>query len=506
MFRRVRNRIALVAAAICAAAAPLSSQADTGPLNGTPDDVRVAPLLTTHWAQGSVGNNKLCYNYYTPLNRVCGCTATAIGQIMYYHRYPTERILPGEYLYDDIDEYGKYFVYQNGTGGMTNTTTGVYTEFDPPYGGPYRWSDMVDSPDGHTESEAARSAIGQLTRDAGFAEFSHYFVGETSGYTAAIASGLILNLHYADAVRTGFDANKFIANIDAGLPVQVGLTGHAVVADGYGYHNGKLYIHINYGHGGTNSGWYDPTSTIGSGNKNLQDMVANIFPPTRGARHSSVISGRILDANGNPVANASVTATDLSSYAAVSTNSNAKGIYAFILPAGNYALVAESGNAIGNSGCTVLASSQKTRAEGDGWGSGVNNSMSGVDIAVSSNVDYGKCWRNNAGDGLFSNPQNWSGNTLPASGEDVTVIATSETLITSASAMTVGTVSVPFGVARFGGSGVITVRRQPRDWRRVAILLACHSVRGRGGDHRRGRACRRGHHRRGHAGDQPGGG
>ena len=305
-FRRVRNRIALVAAAICAAAAPLSSQADTGPLNGTPDDVRVAPLLTTHWAQGSVGNNKLCYNYYTPLNRVCGCTATAIGQIMYYHRYPTERILPGEYLYDDIDEYGKYFVYQNGTGGMTNTTTGVYTEFDPPYGGPYRWSDMVDSPDGHTESEAARSAIGQLTRDAGFAEFSHYFVGETSGYTAAIASGLILNLHYADAVRTGFDANKFIANIDAGLPVQVGLTGHAVVADGYGYHNGKLYIHINYGHGGTNSGWYDPTSTIGSGNKNLQDMVANIFPPTRGARHSSVISGRILDANGNPVANGRV--------------------------------------------------------------------------------------------------------------------------------------------------------------------------------------------------------
>ena len=72
-------------------------------------------------------------------------------------------------------------------------------------------------------------------------------------------------------------------------------------------------------------------------------------------------------------------------------------------------------------------------------------------------MDYGKCWRNNAGDGLFSNPQNWSDNTLPASGEDVTVIATSETLITSASDMTVGTVSVPFGVARFGGSGVITV-------------------------------------------------
>ena len=443
-----------IGAAVAAVFIVVKQAQAAGPLSSI-DDVRVGPLMTTHWAQGSVGNNKLCYNYYTPLNRVCGCTATAIGQIMYYHRYPTTRILPGEYLYDDIDGYGKYFVYENGTGGMTNTTTGVYTEFNPPYGGPYRWSDMVDSPDGHTESEAARSAIGQLTRDAGFAEFSHYFVGETSGYTAAIASGLILNLHYADAVRTGFNANKLIANLDAGLPVQVGLTGHAVVADGYGYHDGKLYIHINFGYGGTKDGWYDTTTKVQD--KDIQDMVANIFPPTRGARHSSVISGRILDANGNPVANASVTATDLSSYAVVSTNSNAKGIYAFILPAGNYALVAESGNAVGNGGYNVLASSQKTRAEGDGWGNGENNSASGVDIAVSTDVDYGKCWRNNAGDGLFSNPQNWSDNTLPASGEDVTVIVTSETLITSASDMTVGTVSVPFGVARFGGSGVITV-------------------------------------------------
>ncbi len=442
-----------IGAAVAAVFIVVKQAQAAGPLSSI-DDVRVAPLMTTHWAQGDAGN-KHCYNYYTPLNRVCGCTATAIGQIMYYHRYPTERILPGETLYDTIDGFGRYEVGTDGNGGMTNTTTGAYTAFDPPYGGPYRWSDMVDSPDGHTESEAARSAIGQLTRDAGFAEFSHYFVGETSGYTAAIASGLILNLHYADAVRTGFNANKLIANLDAGLPVQVGLTDHAVVADGYGYHDGKLYIHINFGYGGTKDGWYDTTTQVQD--KNIQDMVANIFPPTRGARHSSVISGRILDANGNPVANASVTATDLSSYAVVSTNSNAKGIYAFILPAGNYAFVAESGNAIGNGGYTVLASSQKTRAEGDGWGSGENNSASGVDIVVSNDVDYGKCWRNNAGDGLFSNPQNWSDNTLPASGEDVTVIATSETLITSASDMTVGTVSVPFGVARFGGSGVITV-------------------------------------------------
>ena len=107
------GRTARVAAAICAAAS-LSSQADTGPLS-TINDVRVAPLLTAHWNQGSVGS-ALCYNYYTPLNRVCGCTATALGQIMYYHRYPTTRILPGETLYDTIDNYGTYSVGTDGTG------------------------------------------------------------------------------------------------------------------------------------------------------------------------------------------------------------------------------------------------------------------------------------------------------------------------------------------------------------------------------------------------------
>ena len=321
------GKAALVAAAICAAAAPSQSQA-VAALSSI-DDVRVGPLLTTSWAQGSVGN-QYCYNYYTPLHRVCGCTATALGQIMYYHRYPTERILPGETLYDTIDEYGSYSIGTDGNGGMTKSSDGTYTAFDPPYGGPYNWNLMVASPTSAT-SENSRKAIGQLTRDAGFAVFSHYYTGETSGYTAAVASSIILNLHYADAVRTGFDLNKLIANLDAGLPVEVGLTDHAVVADGYGYHNGTLYIHINYGHGGTNSGWYDPTSTIGSGNKNLQDMVANIFPPTRGARHSSVISGRVLDANGNPVANATVTATGATN---VTTTSSAKGTYAFILPAG----------------------------------------------------------------------------------------------------------------------------------------------------------------------------
>ena len=437
---------AAFAAAICVAA--VSAWA-AGPLNSI-DDVRVAPLLTTHWAQGDVGGAN-CYNYYTPLNRVCGCTATALGQIMYYHRYPTTRILPGETLYDTIDDYGTYSVGTDGNGGMTNTTTGVYTAFDPPYGGPYDWDLMVASPTSATP-ENSRKAIGRLTRDAGFAVFSHYFSnGSTSGYTAAVASSIILNLHYADAVRTtGFNANKLIANLEAGLPVEVGLTDHAVVADGYGYHDDKLYIHINYGYGGSSDGWYDTTTDING--KSIGDMVANIFPPTLGARHSSVISGRVLDTSGNPVANATVTATGATN---VTTTSSANGSYAFILPAGNYTFAASKSGAAGSSAYTVAASEQKTRAEGDGWGSGVNNSASGVDVTVYTESDFAKSWSNNANDGRFDNPQNWTGGTLPASGDDVAVFVSDDTVISSETAMTVGKVSVPSGTVRFSGSGAV---------------------------------------------------
>ena len=66
----MKTRIAV--AALCVAMVPSLSKA-AGPLNGIPDDVRVGPLLTTHWAQGSAGS-AYCYNYYTPQHHVCGCT------------------------------------------------------------------------------------------------------------------------------------------------------------------------------------------------------------------------------------------------------------------------------------------------------------------------------------------------------------------------------------------------------------------------------------------------
>ena len=143
-------------------------------------DLRVAPLLTTSWSQGSVGG-ALCYNYYTPSNYVCGCAATAMAQVMKYFRYPTAKVTAGEGYYDSVN-YDGTDVGWNMDGYFASATATTKTPWDegdhPAFGGPYDWDAMVDSPTSST-SETARKAIGQICRDAGLTVFAHYNVNNS---------------------------------------------------------------------------------------------------------------------------------------------------------------------------------------------------------------------------------------------------------------------------------------------------------------------------------------
>ena len=80
-----RARAALAAAALAAFTASAATM--TQLVNG-PSDIRVAPLVEASWAQGNVGGSP-CYNSKTPANCLCGCVATASGQIMRKWQYPT---------------------------------------------------------------------------------------------------------------------------------------------------------------------------------------------------------------------------------------------------------------------------------------------------------------------------------------------------------------------------------------------------------------------------------
>ena len=132
--------------------------------------------------------------------------------------------------------------------------------------------------------------------------------------------------------------------------------GHEIVGDGYGYSDGTLYIHFNMGWGGYDDAWYAPPamSTTQFNFSILDGVVYNVF--TNLPLNTVICSGRVLDANGIPVENATVTAKRSGTSTIVqSVMSNVKGIYALTLPAAAYTITATSGGTSASVGVTLNA-------------------------------------------------------------------------------------------------------------------------------------------------------
>ncbi len=299
----------------------------------SPDDVRVAPLLTSKWAQGTVGGNA-CYNYYTPpygagvaSNYPGGCTQTAWAQIMRYCCWP-----------------------QTSIGVVTRTiqVDGVAQE-STTRGLVYDWDLMPMVPDGNTP-ELQRQAIGGLIHDLGVVNQASYTaMGTASGMSV---DDLVQVFGYSSAKYTSPDyaslsnilACAVNANLDAGRVVQLSLTGggsHAVVVDGYGVHAGAVMHHLNLGWGENLDAWYQlpEVGVGGSAYTVVAGVVYNIY--TNGS--GEIISGRTIDPEGNPITGAVVRISGGS--IEKETISNAHGVFAFTqLPShSEYLLTATNG-------------------------------------------------------------------------------------------------------------------------------------------------------------------
>ncbi len=299
------------------------------------DDIRVAPLLESTWDQSTVGSKKV-YNYYTPGNSVCGCVATAMAQIMRYHEYPTGSVEAKTHActYLSFDA-------------ITNLTM---------QGGTYDWSLMTLTPDASISDEE-RMAIGKLTSDAGISVHMNYDIpGYGSASFAIAAESAFTNIwQYAQAQyweNSEYDTtddegelaaevmeNAILANLDAGYPVLLGVAnssgndGHETVVDGYGYISEKRYIHINMGWSGSQDYWYCFPIYAGGHTFNLvADVVYNIFPRETG----NIVSGRVTDANGDPVSGVTIKwdgcISETDENISGTTKTSEYGVYAFIVP------------------------------------------------------------------------------------------------------------------------------------------------------------------------------
>ena len=247
------------------------------PRTSAPGDLRVPTLMESEWDQsGSDGRNtrryptaEPCYNYYTPKdatgviaegdtwNSVCGCVATAMGQIMFHHKYPASA----------------------NAAAATDTCWFDTTALSLPVSGEaYDWAAMAARPAEDGASLETRKAIGLLTSDAGRSvgmAYSDGEDGESGSFTFKASKSLVDVFGFGQSVYVEFTQNKrtsvgsltaatsqsrttlgkvLLSNLDAGYPVMFGISrvtprgnegGHEIVADGYGYNNGLTNVHLN---------------------------------------------------------------------------------------------------------------------------------------------------------------------------------------------------------------------------------------------------------------------
>lgn len=283
----------------------------------TISDIRVSPFVQSRWSQ-QTEYGQYCYNYYTPNHYPSGCVATAMAQVMRYHQHPAAGI--GEHTFTiTIDGASQSATTRGGDG----------------FGGVYNWSLMMLDPNATITAEQ-REAIGALCYDAGIAVNMNYASGSSGGYNLGMAA-LKATFGYANTIR-GYNNGSDIPlasleamvnpNLDAGLPVVLGISGtagaHSVVCDGYGYNASTAYHHLNMGWGGSQDAWYnlptvDSTAYLFT---TIFECGYNIYPEGTG----EIISGRVLDPYGAPVAGVTVEAQRSAggTYTAVTSD---RGVY-----------------------------------------------------------------------------------------------------------------------------------------------------------------------------------
>ena len=327
-------------------------------------DLRVAPLLESKWGQTVAGDNQACFNYFTPTsvgqpsNYPVGCVATAMAQLMRYHRYPGAGVGTASFQVS-IDGRKKTRKLRGGDGS----------------GGAYNWRAMPLVPSVLTQSQGRM--IGSLTYDASVSIRTSFRRSGSGAPMANAADSLQAVFEYCNVIHGLVDEgsmssrrlqNMINPDLDAGYPVLLAIYkdydyGHAVVCDGYGYNSSTLYHHLNMGWGGYNDAWYNLPNIDGAIPYNLvTDCIYNVFPHGKG----EIISGRVIGPDGAPLAGVTVTARGGGK--AFTSTTNARGIYAFVKVPSSTAFTITASRA----GYTFASVQRKTGKSASGEGDSGN--------------------------------------------------------------------------------------------------------------------------------------
>jgi hypothetical protein len=207
----------------------------------------VGPIVMTRWDQDP------------PLNDNCpmgdggrcivGCVATAGAQVMRYWRHPSHGV-------------GSHSYFWNGDQSCGGSTSGQTLNED--FTNAYDWWNMKRWYVTYNPDQAA--AVAELCYDLGVAFQMDYGYCGSSAYTGRGVTVYPTWFKYLDTVdkrdrisypsrQAWFDLLRAEFDAVPPRPIHYRIQNHSIVCDGY-MDDGGLYVHLNYGWGGSYNDWY----------------------------------------------------------------------------------------------------------------------------------------------------------------------------------------------------------------------------------------------------------
>ena len=255
----------------------------------------ISPLLTTRWGQ-DYPYNRNCPVFFGYSQCLTGCVATAMAQVMYYHR---SNSVPQTTA--TIPAYTCSRTWDFGNGPQQISVDAI------PAGAEIDWAAMVDEYNGY-ETARQEQAVANLMKYCGAAvqmDYADRYSGGSSAYSLAVPDALKAYFNYNQGTTikdrryfsTDDEWNDLIYDeLRSSRPVYYSgsssNSGHAFVCDGF---DGAGYYHINWGWNGSCNGYFllnalNPTGNSSSGYNLRQEALINAFPKPSKPIESPIIS------------------------------------------------------------------------------------------------------------------------------------------------------------------------------------------------------------------------
>ena len=263
---------------------------------------KISPLMECKWGQGAP-YNYMCPKYYKidrekrvkrMTNSLTGCYATAMAQIMYYHKHPAEITeLPGKYY--NLKKKAE-------VDGINVSKTLEWDKMLPTYG-------KRNDPQGTQEQQ---NAVAKLMRLVGQAICMAYTPTASGAYDASVFTGFVKYFNYDASTikhiqRDRYSYSEWIKTIYEELankrPVFYmggsNTSGHGYVVDGYSHED---FFYINWGWNGNSddafrlalcnpSKKYEGGGTGDAGYSARQAAIIGIQPATSPQKKDDALMG-----------------------------------------------------------------------------------------------------------------------------------------------------------------------------------------------------------------------